>query len=261
MRSWRVLPILCTWWFARVCRGLHQALPPYTITVPDPPRLHTPSHLSHFSLLLALEEPANKFREDVVVRVVDANTIKLEKTGLLSFSYARTPTKLSDCAKYAPSRKLDQLLPPRTKVRVLVETEGRIPRGLVYRRADDVFVNARLVETGFAAPRGAGALSERFEELYAEAKKEGRGLYAPCPAEVVEQRVIERAPPPKNPGDVVGCSDFEVYEDALRWFEKYEPYYGDVARLDRNNDGVPCSGLPHTLNQNRYRMKIPRTNP
>jgi len=63
--------------------------------------------------------------------------------------------------------------------------------------------------------------------------------------------------PPPNPGDVKGCSDFETYEEALSWYEKYVPYYGDVAKLDRDGDGVPCPGLPHTNVRERYRMKRP----
>jgi endonuclease YncB( thermonuclease family) len=63
--------------------------------------------------------------------------------------------------------------------------------------------------------------------------------------------------PPKNPRDTKGCSDFETYEDALQWYEIYQPYFGDVAKLDRDRDGVPCPGLPHTSNQQRYRMKVP----
>jgi hypothetical protein len=63
--------------------------------------------------------------------------------------------------------------------------------------------------------------------------------------------------PPVNPGDMKGCSDFKTYEEALQWFERYMPYYGDVARLDRDGDGVPCPGLPHTSNMEIYRMKIP----
>lgn len=63
---------------------------------------------------------------------------------------------------------------------------------------------------------------------------------------------------PSNPGDVRGCSDFTYYEDALGYYERYYPYYGDVAKLDRDGDGVPCPGLPHTSNQDRYRMKRPK---
>ena len=62
---------------------------------------------------------------------------------------------------------------------------------------------------------------------------------------------------PSNPGDIKGCSDFATYEDALGWYETYKPYYGDVAKLDRDGDGVPCPGLPHTRRMERYRMKRP----
>ncbi|KAL7426460.1 hypothetical protein ACHAXH_000990 [Discostella pseudostelligera] len=61
--------------------------------------------------------------------------------------------------------------------------------------------------------------------------------------------------PPENQGDIKGCSDFRTYEDALRWYEAYLPYYGDVAKLDRDGDGVPCPGLPHTTLREQYRMK------
>mmetsp|Transcript_16497 Transcript_16497/g.29824 ORF Transcript_16497/g.29824 Transcript_16497/m.29824 type:complete len:383 (+) Transcript_16497:30-1178(+) len=62
---------------------------------------------------------------------------------------------------------------------------------------------------------------------------------------------------PSNPGDIVGCSDFDTYEASLAYYEKYSPYYGDVARLDRDGDGVPCPGLTHTSVGERYRMKVP----
>ena len=71
--------------------------------------------------------------------------------------------------------------------------------------------------------------------------------------------------PPANPADVPrpvrsvrGCSDFSTYEEALGWYETYAPFYGDVARLDRDGDGVPCPGLPHTTVAEQYRMKIPK---
>ena len=63
---------------------------------------------------------------------------------------------------------------------------------------------------------------------------------------------------PSNPGDTKGCSDFSTYEESLGYYEKYFPFYGDVARLDRDSDGVPCPGLPHTTAAEKYRMKIPK---
>ena len=47
-----------------------------------------------------------------------------------------------------------------------------------------------------------------------------------------------------SPGDSKNCSDFARWEEAQAWYERYFPYYGDVARLDRNDDGVVCESLP-----------------
>ena len=75
--------------------------------------------------------------------------------------------------------------------------------------------------------------------------------------QIVVQRTEASDEVPSNPRDTKGCSDFDDYEDALRYYEFYLPYYGDVAKLDRDGDGVPCPGLPHTKDQVRYRMKVP----
>jgi len=74
---------------------------------------------------------------------------------------------------------------------------------------------------------------------------------------IVRRRERMPAKPPTNPGDIKGCSDFDNYEESLKWYETYFPYYGDVAKLDRDNDGVPCPGLPHTSVAEKYRMKVP----
>ena len=47
-----------------------------------------------------------------------------------------------------------------------------------------------------------------------------------------------------NPGNTKNCSDFSTYIEAKAWFDTYFPYYGDVARLDGDNDGEPCESLP-----------------
>lgn len=55
------------------------------------------------------------------------------------------------------------------------------------------------------------------------------------------------APPvsrPLSPGNSVNCDDFASYSDAKRYFDRYYPYYGDVAELDRNGDRIPCDALP-----------------
>jgi hypothetical protein len=50
--------------------------------------------------------------------------------------------------------------------------------------------------------------------------------------------------PPANPGDVKNCSDFSTWSGAQKWYEKYYPFYGDVAGLDTDNDGYACPSLP-----------------
>lgn len=50
--------------------------------------------------------------------------------------------------------------------------------------------------------------------------------------------------PPGNPGDAVNCTDFATWSAANAWFQRYRPFYGDVAKLDGNDDGIPCESLP-----------------
>ena len=49
---------------------------------------------------------------------------------------------------------------------------------------------------------------------------------------------------PLNPGNSKNCSDFATHAEAQAWHDTYFPYYGDVAGLDSDNDGVACESLP-----------------
>ena len=49
---------------------------------------------------------------------------------------------------------------------------------------------------------------------------------------------------PANPGNSKNCGDFPNYAQAKAWYDTYFPYYGDLARLDGDNDGEPCESLP-----------------
>ncbi len=51
---------------------------------------------------------------------------------------------------------------------------------------------------------------------------------------------------PPNPGNTKNCSDFATQAEAQAWFDTYFPYYGDVAGLDADGDGVVCESLPLT---------------
>ncbi len=73
-------------------------------------------------------------------------------------------------------------------------------------------------------------------------------------ADAQEEPVVEPPTPtttttiassqPDNPGDTKNCGDFSNYSEAKAWFDTYYPYYGDVARLDGDDDLEPCESLP-----------------
>ena len=48
---------------------------------------------------------------------------------------------------------------------------------------------------------------------------------------------------PSNPGDVRNCGDFSSWSSANTWFWTYYPHYGDVSKLDQNDDLIPCESL------------------
>jgi hypothetical protein len=49
---------------------------------------------------------------------------------------------------------------------------------------------------------------------------------------------------PANPGDTKNCTDFATHAQAQAWFNTYYPYYGDIAKLDQDNDLIACESLP-----------------
>jgi hypothetical protein len=66
----------------------------------------------------------------------------------------------------------------------------------------------------------------------------------PAPAPAPKPAPIPAPSPPSRPADV-DCSDFRTQAAAQAWYNRYYPYYGDIARLDgSDNDGRVCESLP-----------------
>ncbi|MEZ5257200.1 MAG: excalibur calcium-binding domain-containing protein [Ilumatobacteraceae bacterium] len=61
---------------------------------------------------------------------------------------------------------------------------------------------------------------------------------------------------PGNPGNSKNCADFATWAEAKAWFDFYFPWYGDVAKLDADADGIPCESLPGA--PKRYVETTPR---
>lgn len=58
------------------------------------------------------------------------------------------------------------------------------------------------------------------------------------------QEVTTTTTRPGNPGDTKNCGDFGTQAEAQAWHDRYFPFYGDIAKLDRDNDGRVCESLP-----------------
>lgn len=62
----------------------------------------------------------------------------------------------------------------------------------------------------------------------------GQSLWLPAGGDMV----------PQNPGLAVDCMDFTTQEEAQEWFDYYDHWYGDVANLDPDDNGLACDSLP-----------------
>ena len=155
----------------------------------------------------------NTIEKDVVVRILDANTVKLEKGGLITFAAAKTPTGYNqnelafpECMSKSPSWKVRKLLPKGSKIGVRYvdnkagSTASRPREALVVitRDGKKELVNAELVRSGYARPLGRGrdaiekilpGLADELQILQAEAKEKGLGLYIRCDDELKEDDI------------------------------------------------------------------------
>ena len=52
--------------------------------------------------------------------------------------------------------------------------------------------------------------------------------------------------PEVDPGDSKDCTDFVTQPEAQAWHDFFFPFFGDVAKLDADGDGIVCEGLPAT---------------
>jgi len=264
------------------------------------PSIDMPVHLRVPSIVpalcaaacMALAPHAALSISDRVERVVDGDTVVLSKLGRARLIGVDTPETVAPAQRqgappqcYGPeaSARTRMLLPSGAPVTYEfdVEPTDRFGRSLVYLYgSDDTFINGALVRDGYARAKAYKPNVQQratLEQLQAEAKAAGRGLWGSCadaksnagkgfdtarasaavekqaparpPRTPAERKQREAAPPALvatelvNPGDTKNCADFASYAEAKAWFDLYFPRFGDVAKLDGNGDGRPCEGL------------------
>ena len=211
---------------------------------------------------------------DQVDRVVDGDTLILQTTGRVRMIGMNTPETVApaqrqgappQCFGPEASAYTKTMLPSGTKVKLELDKEpvDKYGRNLAYvfKEKDGTFINAELVKGGYARAKTYGQ-NDRYESLFkdyeSDAKTNKRGLWGQCQVVKTEVETKLKATPLTdtkkgngggtaasipNPGDSKNCADFGTYEEAKEWYDKYFPLYGDVARLDGNNDGIPCESL------------------
>ena len=85
------------------------------------------------------------------------------------------------------------------------------------------------------------ALRSQVDRLENELRLERQAIPPPS---LRDESLPSSGSRPSNPGNSRNCSDFRTQREAQAWFETYRTHYGDVARLDGDNDGRACESLP-----------------
>lgn len=202
-----------------------------------------------------------------VVRVADGDTIsasidgKIETIRFIGIDTPETvdPRKAVQCFGKEASDKTKELL---TGQRVMLEKDpsqgerDKYGRLLAYvYRADGLFVNEYLVAQGYAYEYTYNApykYQAQFKAAEAEARTQGRGLWAPGACSAFVPKPPPAAPPASaaGPGDyscssnLYNCTDFATHAKAQSVYESCGWAGNDVHWLDSDKDGIACESLP-----------------
>ena len=179
------------------------------------------------------------------MEVVDGDTVELSRLGNVRLIGVDTPEVHggSECYGAAASAFAKRLLPPgrRVRYRLGAEPRDRYGRALAYVwLADGAFVNAVLVERGYATPLTIPPNDDyapRFLAAARRARREQRGLWSSSACAGDNEPALE-SPPAERPSG--GCGQFEAHEDAQAWWLRA----GRPPGLDGDGDGQVCEDLP-----------------
>lgn len=148
----------------------------------------------------------------VVVKVVDGDTLDLDLSGstvrvrLLGIDTPETvdENRPVQCFGHEASSYLAQLLPRGSTVRLERDVEARDRYGrllaYLYRVDDGLFVNAAMIEGGYASTLSIAPNTMRardFEVLRVQAQRDKRGLWGACPSFGSPLDTAATTPPPR----------------------------------------------------------------
>ena len=174
-----------------------------------------------------------------VVSIVDGDTIEVEIGGqTYSLRYIGIESPERDQPGWWEAMEANRELVGGQTVRLerdVSETDqyGRLLR---YVYAGDLLVNAELVRRGYALAATFPpdvAYADLFAQLEAEARQDGRGLWASTP-------VTRQGTTWNCDGNLYDCGDFSSCEEVMSYWQACP---GDPSRLDGDHDGRPCETL------------------
>jgi len=197
--------------------------------------------------------------DGVVVSVTDGDTIKvrladgtIEKVRLIGIDTPETkdPRTVVECFGAEASAETHSLLPSGIAVRLETDVERRDRYGrllaYVWRVDDRLFVNAALIEGGWAAPYRYPPnvkYADEFSRLGTAAREANAGLWGSCGGTNTPAGASASAPAggcdPNYSGACVPISstDLDCGDIAAHGFRVVGT---DIHRLDGNHDGIAC---------------------
>jgi micrococcal nuclease len=136
-----------------------------------------------------------------------------------------------------------------TLVKDISETD-QYNRLLRYVLVDDKFVNYELVLLGFASAKQYPpdtACASPFESAETIARNQKIGIWAPTPTRWPTATPVPGGGtgPCSCSGNLYNCPDFNTQAEAQACYDYCMNLgYGDIHRLDSDNDGRACESLP-----------------
>ena len=206
-------------------------------------------------LSLVLQTANSSHLPAKIVSIIDGDTIKIDRDGkqiTVRLACIDAPETQQRGGK-ASSRRLEELIPIGTKIKLRMITEDRYGRQVAEVYQGDRLINLQMVEDGQALVY-EDYIDPCDAQRYREAQRSAEGLKVGVwslddPIEPWAYRRGKRPPLPtasrENLPNCVNsdcdCSHFATQAAAQQVLNAFS---GDPHRLDGDNDGIACESLP-----------------
>lgn len=201
-------------------------------------------------IVVPIQGEAKKFK---VKRVIDGDTIILKNDTRVRLIGIDTPEK-GECYYKKAKKKLRKLIKgKKVKLKYDEDKWDKYDRKLAYIYKGKKFINKYMVVAGYAEVMIVSPNDKRetaLRKAQERAKDRDRGIWKHCSAydDEEEEEDSEDEEESSNyicSSNYYNCSDFNTHEEAQEAYDHCISLgYGDIHRLDADNDGIACETLP-----------------